>query len=200
MNGCKNKCYNVPFKSKSFLRKERENGVFCNATQHTSRLELNAMPLQRIANQAQVIQIKRNAMWREFLSLSRLSKTHNLWLVRSSLVDLTRFLAYFLAINFLTLLNSLNFSNFSTLFVRFSLFARRKFINFTRKFTNSRRFFVKFKKFTNFHFYGLPRLAFARLAMTSGRKFTNSITFSQIFTQNAFKILKNSTQRSKMVI
>ena len=108
------------------------------------------------------------------LSLSRLwvAKTHNLWLVRSSLVDLTRFLAYFLAINFFTLLKSLNFLNFSTLFARFSLSARRKFINFTRKFNQE---FTKctqnLNKFTNFYFYGLPRLALVRLAMMDGQKF-----------------------------
>ena len=51
----------------------------------------------------------------------------------------------------------------------------RKFIKFTRKFTT----------FINFHFYGLPRLAFARLAMTA------------ISTPNAFKILKNLTLKDK---
>ena len=77
--------------------------------------------------------------------------------------------------------------NFSLSLVNslFSSFARRKFIKFTRKFTNSRHFLTKFIKFINFYFYGLPRLAFARLAMTT------------ISTQHAFKILKNSTQRSQ---
>ena len=55
----------------------------------------------------------------------------------------------------------------------FSLFARQKFTkftHFTRKFTNLGRFFLNFaQKFILLNFYGLLRLAFASLAMTSGR-------------------------------
>ena len=63
-------------------------------------------------------------------------------------------------------LGFLAFSNFSNPFTRFSFV-------FATKFANSQRFFANFiqiftQKFTNFtHFYGLLRLAFASLAMTT---------------------------------
>ena len=102
----------------------------------------------RLCKQTQAPQIQ--TFWGEFLSLSL------------SLSRLVRFLA-------------VEFLKFSTLFARFSLFTRQKFIIFTRKFTNLRHFLVKFKKFKTFiHFY-------------------------QISTQHDFKILKilkNSTQRT----
>ena len=76
----------------------------------------------------------------------------------------------------------LTFLNFSNPFTRFSFV-------FVAKFVNSRRFFLKFLNFSLkillLNFYGLLRLAFASLAMTT------------IFTQNSFKFLKNSTQRSQ---
>ena len=104
----------------------------------------------RLCKQTQAPQIQ--AFWGAIYSLS----------LSLSLSRLVRFLA-------------VEFLNFSTLFTRFSLFTKQKFIIFTRKFTNSRHFLVKFKKSTTF------------------------IHFHQISTQHDFKILKilkNSTQRT----
>ena len=115
MKGCQKKCYNLIFKIKVFYKARftKSSYLIRNENAQQDNTQSHTTPLQRIA-------------LRETLSLSCLwvAKAHNLWLVRSSLV---RFLTHFLAIEFL---NSLNFSNFSTLFTRFSLSARRKFINF----------------------------------------------------------------------
>ncbi len=107
------------------------------------------------------------------------------------------------------------FFNPLNLFTRFSLFARRKFIKFTRKFINLRHFLTKFTTFITFHFYGYcfvlctrntffatqktaslmsPRLEFARLAMMAN--FSQKLKTTAISTPNAFKISKNSTQRN----
>ena len=58
---------------------------------------------------------------------------------------------------------------------------------------------LNFLNFSTFFtcFCGLPRSRKRLLAMTAWQKFTTFTNFSQISTQNAFKILKNSTQRSQ---
>ena len=107
----------------------------------------------RLCKQTQAPQIQ--TFWGAIYSLSL------------SLSRLVRFLA-------------IEFLKFSTLFARFSLFIRRKFINFIL-------------------FYGLPRSRKRLLAMTKWQKPTTSINFHQISTQHDFKILKilkNSTQRT----
>ena len=109
----------------------------------------------RLCKQTQVLKMK---------CLGRISLSLSLSLSLSRLVR-------FLAIEFL---------KFSTLFARFSLFIRRKFINFIL-------------------FYGLPRSRKRLLAMTKWQKPTTFINFHQISTQHDFKILKilkNSTQRT----
>ena len=120
-----------------------------------------------------------------------------------------------LSLSLVSFLFVIYFFNPLNLLTRFYLFLRRKFINFarkfsqkfikfTQKFTNSRHFFTKF---TNSHFYyGLLR-RLQRLAMTAWRQirsfllamtanFSQKLKTTAISTPNAFKILKNSTQRN----
>ena len=118
MKGCQKKCYNLIFKIKVVKAIFTKNKLFDkdeNAVQHST--QSHTTPLQRY-------------IARSSLSLSLVCGLQKLIIcgfVRSSLVGLS---TRFLAIEFFTLLKSLNFSNFSILFAHFSLSVRRKFINF----------------------------------------------------------------------
>ena len=111
------------------------------------------MPLQRIASQTQAIQIKHNAMWGEFLSLSlslsRLSKTHNLWLCPQFV---SRFINSFFSDNFF---NSFKFFKFLKFFNPFCSFlwiaTKSQATSRNDEWAKIHKFTLFFHKIHNFH-------------------------------------------------